>query len=457
MNKSIIAGGILVIGIGAASAPYFIGKGIESEIINSIKEMDKTGITIENTTKASYFETTSDGKIIVDNGVYFFENLARNYENELVGQRIQKLLDETSKNDKKGINNLLNGLEIKYTSTIDNLSSSTIINGYISKLPDAIEKEINYQISKSDVNPFAKKIESMIHNKKFAFTFNDGRLKIHDIKETVSNDGSTFNFNLSGLNFGQKDTILKTFNIDFGDNRRDDLIMNFDNLKLSYDIKDSKNYENNLKVDKMTFFAKNEIDLNLENFNATNSVKTNDNRANVDFSVGVDKVNLVNNQLNGILNKTDFKINADLDAKSLEVINNIDFSNDKTSKKDLERAIESILLNTPNLKIDLDLNGMVIDGQELGSQVKVNADLKLIKINEIEEIQRALRGGRQSLVKYLNGSSIRVLGDDKTTNSVAQVLLAEGIRPTKSKTEGFNEVVATVKNGLLYINEKQMF
>ncbi len=457
MKKSLIFGGI--VGLGVISTPYFMGKSFESKINNSIKEMNKKGIIVENTTKSSYLETISDGKIIVKNGIKFIENLSENYidEDVAVGFMIQRILKGLSESEKEDINEFLNGMEIKYSSTISNLSTKLIVNGYISKLPDVLEKELLVQTSG------AKEIDYIISNKKFSFILKDNRLKINDIKESFIEDDDSFNFNLVGFELGKEDVVLKALNIDFIENKEHNFIINFDNLRFSSDVKGPISFESNLKINKILLLFKNKTGINLENLNTGSSLKISNNRMKSDFFISLDKLKSIHklsslaDTLNeSIINKTDFKMSIDLSTKEFGRLQNIDPTSKNNTKK-LKIVLDSVLSNKPNLKINMNSNGMIVNNEELSKEFKVDVDLKLDKVNSIDELLSSLKYDFQGFIKYFDGSFIKVLADNKVTNSVSQILLSQGIKPVKSKTKGLNEVVAKVKNGTLYINDKKMF
>ncbi len=458
MNKSIIFGGLVVIGLGLTSVPYFMGKGIKSEIDNSIKSMNNIGITIEQSTKANYLETLSEGKVVINNGVVLIENVSKKYFNDSFNKQVQIMLSKLNKYDKKEINEFLNGMEFEFKILVDNLNSKPIVDGYISKLSYILEKELQRELSKSNIDPIAEKIDSMITNQKLAFTFKDKRLSIKDIKEELSKNNDKFKFNLEGVSFGEKDTSLKTFIMNLTKRNKNEVAVNLNNVNFSYKIQDPKNQESSLKVEKISVFVKNNIDINIEDFNINSVVKIENNRAKINYSAGFEKLNLVNNTLRGMLDKTDFTINADLDAKGIEKIQGIDHTADsKRINKEFENAVENIVTNTPSINLNINFNGVTIDGQQLGSQVNADANLKLIKVNSMDEIKKFVGRNPLSLIKFLEGSFIKIVADEKATNAVSPILLSQGISPVKSKKDGFNEVLATAKNGSLYINDRKMF
>lgn len=458
MNKTLVFSGLFIGGLAVVSAPYFMGKNIESKINESISEFDKSGITVTSTSKVNYLNTTFNGKITINDIFDLVDNLSKNHLDKSYTSKLQKLVNDLNSREKREIKQLFNGTEVIYTSTIDNINPKPFVIGHISKLSNTIDNNMKIELSKNDVSPIAKKISSMIKDKKLGFVFENNRLNIKDINETIKRDNDKLDFNLKGLNFGEKDSTLGNLNFNLK-TRRDSVKINLDKLRINYDIKNSKNYKNDISIDKLLLFSKNEVNLTIENFYTDSSLETNTGRSLINFSFSFNKINLSNNKLNAIINKSNFKVKANLDEKGLEEIQNIDYTQkSRYINKEFESAAEVIISNTPNFKANIDLNGISINGMEIGSQIKADVDLKLIKIHSIDELKNVISTNNpKNLIKYFEGSTLKILGDDKATKSASATLLSQGIRPVKSDIKGFNQIVVSSKNGSILINEKKRF
>ena len=458
MNKSFLYGGILFVGLGVASIPYFMGKSIASNMESSIKDMNKSGMTLVETSEVGYLETISNGKIVINDGVAFTKNLSENHLDSIFKRSIENALSTIVGNDKNIFNMLLNGMEFEYQAVINNISTEVEVNAYISKFSNNINDGIKRQFSKKKYSAILEKIDSLIKDKKLAFTYKDNKLTIKDIKEEFIKNNNSMKINLVGLVFEKKDFGLNSFDLEFFRNNKPEAFTNIDNMKSNYDIKDAKNYKTNTNISKVTLFARNQFDIKIDNLDYNDLVETKNNKTNINFSIGIDKLDIKKRSLNTSINKTLLSVDANLNADGVNSIQNIDYSSNKrNTSQQLQTAINSIVMGNPKLQLNVNSTGVLINGRQVSTQLNANVDLKLSNVKSIQELQQSILMDKRNLFKFLDGSSFKIEADDAAAGFIAPLLQTQGIFPVKSKTQGLKEIVGKAENETLIINDRKMF
>jgi len=442
---------VCLVVIGFVSSPYIKGKIIEQKITQTIKNTNNGLEILNHNIDVGYLNTKLLATVKITDGINFLKDSFDKSFDERKATHFKKSIENLSYAQKDQINLLLEGTEIKTQLDIDNISSEATAQGHISKFSNEIMKPIDEGIQTN--NYFARKISDMLKNKKFAFELQKNTLKIKDIKETVSQDGISLGFNLSGFKINPESSFIDNLNLSIK-GKKADISLNFVDIMSSYIIKNNDEYTSQLKIWEVSMKnekMRNAFDLYIENLRLIVDTNLFDDRADYNMRANIDKFNFDKFSISNTL----LSLVANVDAKSLKELNSLD-PNSRYIKEDFQKIIEKLLENKPKISFSAKTKNIVLKGQEFSSEIEANVNLKLKELNDFNSFVIQVNNNPQNLVNYLDGSQAYLSTEKSTIEKIAPLLNKMHIQTKDSSKEGFEEIVIDVKKNALYINDRKL-